>query len=150
LRTAEEEVTTVGDASDYKSLWLATQRRLDYYHKIATSQSERSFLHAQIAGAIGFTVLIICAVVSGFSRSTSAAIVSGATGVFGGALGAFIGGTFLKIQHQASAQLQAYFLEPLEFSRMLTAERIAMTLTKDMKEATLSEVVKSIATRSSS
>jgi hypothetical protein len=36
----------VGDESrtDFGTLWKVTQKRLDYYHKIATSQAERSFL----------------------------------------------------------------------------------------------------------
>jgi hypothetical protein len=145
LRTAEDEFVSADTSADQKSLWVATQRRLDLYHKIATSQAERSFLHAQIAAVAGFTVLIGCAVIAGLSRSTSAAVVSGATGVFGGALGAFIGATFLRMQQQASSQLQAYFLQPLEFSRILTAERIALGLSQDAKESALSEVVKAIA-----
>jgi hypothetical protein len=66
-----------GGDTDFGALWTATQKRLDYYHKIATTQAERSFMYGQIAAGAGFVVVIIAAFIAGFSRSTAAAIASG-------------------------------------------------------------------------
>ena len=75
-----------GGDTDFGALWTATQKRLDYYHKIATTQAERSFMYGQIAAGAGFVVVIIAAFIAGFSRSTAAAIASGVAGVAGGGL----------------------------------------------------------------
>src|SRR6185437_10224581 len=43
----------VADADDLtlNSLWTVTQKRLDYYHRIATGQSEKSFTYGLVAAA---------------------------------------------------------------------------------------------------
>jgi hypothetical protein len=143
LRQAEA-IATAGDASDYGSLWVVTQRRLDYYHKIATGQAERSFRYAQLAAFTGFSVLVICAIIAGFARSTSAAVVSGAAGTVAAALSAYIGRTFMRMQHEASTQLQGYFRQPLDFARILTAERIASSLSGDARDTALASIIQSI------
>lgn len=141
---AEQSVAEEGADIQFASLWFATQRRLDYYHKIATGQARQSFLNAQIAAGLGFLVLVISAVVAGVANSVSASIVAGATGVFGGALGGYMGTTFVRMQQDASTRLRAYFLQPLEFSRILAAERLAETLDGSARDAALLSVIRSI------
>ena len=126
LAAAEEEIST--GSTDFGTLWTATQKRLDYYHKIATTQSERSFLNGQIAACAGFSIVIGAAIAAAFSRSAAAAIASAVTGIAGGGLGAYVGATFMKSQDAATAQLRAYFDQPLEFSRILAAERLIFAL----------------------
>jgi hypothetical protein len=142
LRQVEDEIT--GGDTDFGTLWAATQKRLDYYHKIATTQAERSFMYGQIAAGAGFVVIIIAAFVAGFSRSTAAAIASGVTGVAGGGLGAYIGSTFMKSQDMASAQLRAYFSQPLEFSKYLAAERLLTFIDKSDRTAAVNDMISSI------
>ena len=147
LKEVEQEIS--GDPQkDLVMLWSATQKRLDIYHKIATTQSERSFLYAQIAAGMGFLVLIIAAVIAGFSRSTAASIVAGVTGISGGGLGAYIGATFMKSQEMASTQLRAYFNQPLEFSRYLEAERLILLVNEKNRAATVQGIITSIAAAS--
>lgn len=122
LKQAEQEITS--GSTDFGALWAATQRRLDYYHKIATTQAERSFMYGQIAAGAGFVVIMIAALIAAISRSTAGAIAASITGVSGGGLAAYIGATFMKSQDSAAAQLRAYFLQPLEFSKYLAAERL--------------------------
>jgi hypothetical protein len=52
LSRAESEVTN--EELDLPSLWSLTQKRLDYYHSLATSQAEKSFNYGLLAAGIGF------------------------------------------------------------------------------------------------
>lgn len=143
LKQVELEIT--GDvAQDFVTLWGATQKRLDLYHKIATTQSERSFLYGQIAAGIGFVVIIIAALIAGFSRSTGASIAAAVSGVAGGGLAAYIGKTFMKSQEAATAQLKAYFNQPLELSRYLEAERLLSLVNEKQRGASVNSIITSI------
>jgi MFS family permease len=122
LRAAESGISA--GSTTFTTLWTATQARLDYYHKIATTQSERSFQYGQYAAAAGFAIVVIAVVLAAFSKSAPAAIASAVTGLAGGGLGGYIGATFMKTQESSAAQLRAYFDQPLEFSRALAAERL--------------------------
>jgi hypothetical protein len=143
LKETEEEIS--GDAQkDLIRLWSATQKRLDIYHKIATSQSERSFLYAQVAAGMGFLVVVAAALIAGISRSTAASIVAGVAGISGGGLAAYIGATFMKSQEMASTQLRAYFNQPLEFSRYLEAERLMHLIDQKDRTETVQSIIMSI------
>lgn len=144
LNAAEEAAVGEGAQVDFSNLWLVTQKRLDYYHTIATTQARESFRNAQIAAGAGFLTLVVSAVIAGAATSTSASIVAGATGMFGGALGAYLGATFVKMQQEASARLRAYFLQPLEFSRALAAERLTNSLEGDAKNSAILRIVDAI------
>jgi hypothetical protein len=132
LVRAEASLPSDMDASlDFQSLWTVTQKRLDYYHRIATSQAERSFLFGQLAAGVGFTVILGCAVAAAFARSSTAAIVVALLGATGGGLAGYIGSTFMRSQETAAAQLRAYFLQPLQFSKVLAGERLLEQMTDD-------------------
>ncbi|NEA34988.1 hypothetical protein [Streptomyces sp. SID13031] len=128
LAQAEAKLAEVSDAddgsTDFASLWQVTQRRLDYYHRIATTQSERSFSYGQRAAWLGLALLTLCAVLSILAKSPTAAGIAGALGLAGGGLAGYLGRTFMRTQEAATAQLREYFAQPLEFSRYLAAERI--------------------------
>jgi hypothetical protein len=142
LKQVESEVT--GGATDFGTLWAATQKRLDYYHQIATTQAERSFMYGQVAAAAGFGVIALSAIIAGFSRSIAASIAAAVTGVSGGGLGAYIGSTFMKSQDAASAQLRAYFSQPLEFSKYLAAERLLTFIGEDNRLPAVNNMISSI------
>ncbi len=148
LRQAEKEITS--GETDFASLWAVTQKRLDYYHKIATTRSERSFLYGQIAAGIGFVVLLTVSVIAGFAASPTASVTVGAVGIVGGGLGAYAGKTFMKSQEAAAAQLREYFLQPLEFSKYLAAERILELLDEKDRTSSVRLLIEAIATGSSS
>lgn len=110
LQENERELAESGDELDLPSLWAATQKRIDYYHEIATSQAEISFRTGMIASVAGFILLLVVAVLGMFATSAPAAITVGSVGVAGAAMSAYIGATFLKAQSEASAQLRQFFL----------------------------------------
>jgi hypothetical protein len=89
-------------------------------------------------------VLVISAVIAGLANSASASIVAGAAGVFGGALGGYMGTTFVRMQQDASTRLRAYFMQPLEFSRVLAAERLAETLEGSARDAAVLAIIRSV------
>ena len=142
IKEAEREL--IGGSEDFRTLWGLTQKQLDYYHKIATGQAERSFLYGQIASAVGFAVIIIASLIGAFSTSTAGAIAATVTGVSGGGLAAYVGATFMKSQESAASQLRAYFLQPLELSKYLAAERLLSFIDETDRTTVVGDMVRSI------
>ncbi|MCM3301460.1 hypothetical protein M4D73_25055 [Streptomyces pseudogriseolus] len=105
-------------------LWRLTQRRLDLYHTIATTQARRSFASAQTSMIVGFAMLAAFVALAVNISNTTGAIVAGGLGAVSAALAGFISKTFVKSQQTAAEHLKAYFDQPLEFSRYLAAERL--------------------------
>ncbi|MGW3731316.1 TRADD-N-associated membrane domain-containing protein [Streptomyces sp. NPDC000851] len=126
-------------------LWVTTSDRLDLYHQIATRQAEQSFRHAQMAMAIGFATIVVAASVAAFAAKTTAgSIVSGVLGATGAAMAAYIGRTFVRSREIAAAHLRSYFLQPLEFSRYLAAERLIATLEPSARPAAVDHLAQAI------
>jgi hypothetical protein len=142
LRQAESEVSE--GATDFLSLWRATQKRLDYYHTIATTQSRDSFLYGQLAAGAGFLVIVIACIAAVFSDSSAAAIAAALIGVTGGGLGGYIGATFMRVQAATSESMQGYFLQPLEFSRLLAMERLIETLPAEDRARAVQQLIGTI------
>jgi hypothetical protein len=133
------------DSPTLESLWSLTQRRLDYYHDLATTQAETSFARAQTAMIIGFVLVLALAWFGTTAKSGSGSIVAGTLSGIVGAATAYIAGTFIRTQENASSHLKSYFLQPLEFSRFLAAERIAMKMQGPARDQTLSSVAIAVA-----
>jgi hypothetical protein len=130
---------------DLATLWSLTQKRLDYYHKLATGQSEKSFTYGLLAAGIGFLIIAASAVVAGLARSPTASVTAGLLGVGGGGLAAYIGATFMRLQENATSQLRAYFAQPLEFSRFLAAERLLDKLDAGDRPAATQVIIAALA-----
>lgn len=148
LRQAESQVQSDVEANfdlDLSSLWNLTHKRLDYYHEIATRQAETSFRNAQAAMLGGFGLLFIAIVLSLLSRNVAASIATGLLGAVAAGVGGYISRTFLKSQDSAATHLRAYFLQPLEFSRYLVAERLLNTLPTEHKTAGILTIIEAIA-----
>lgn len=137
LRRQESKLAASG--TDFDALWAATQRRIDFYHDIATDQSKKSFRSGQMAAYTGFAVLLIVAGAAVLASNTAAAIAAGTIGVAGAGLSAYIGSTFMKSQMSASEQLRSTFLQPVEFARVLSAERLSTSSSRRIGEKPLSE-----------
>jgi ABC-type multidrug transport system fused ATPase/permease subunit len=130
--------------TDFASIWAVTQKRIDYYHKIATSQARNSYISSQIATVVGFVIIIVFGVIASQATSPTAAISAGAVGVVGGGLSAYIGSTFMKAQSEATAQLSQFFLQPVEFARLLGAERLIESLGPDQRAEAVHHIVRSM------
>jgi hypothetical protein len=141
---AESEVSEDGQL-DLMKLWAVTQKRLDYYHQLATGQAEKSFNYGLIAAGVGFIVLVGSAVAAAAGESTAASISAGLVGVAGGGLAGYIGRTFMRLQESAAVQLRAYFSQPLEFSRLLGAERLLEQLDPGARQLATQEIIRAIA-----
>lgn len=142
LRREEGEVASAG--TDFGSLWAVTQKRIDLYHQIATVQSKTSFVNGQIAAYTGFLVIIVVAVIAGFTQNATGAIAAGVIGVAGAGLSGYIGATFMKAQAAASAQLREYFLQPVEFARVLAAERLLDKLEVKDRGPVVADIIKTM------
>ncbi|MQW78193.1 hypothetical protein GHK92_20210 [Nocardioides sp. dk4132] len=149
----EAEAQFVDDTTEtgFQSLWSVTQRRLDYYHQIATSQSRQSFIYGQVAAGLGLAIVLLCAVLAAAADSTAASVSSALLGAAGAGLAGYIGATFMRSQDIAAQQLRAYFSQPLEFSRFLAAERLLSSIDDaSAREAATVQLVAAIAAGTSS
>jgi ABC-type multidrug transport system fused ATPase/permease subunit len=129
---------------DLATLWAVTQERIDFYHDIAIKQSRRSFFGGQLATWFGFLAVIGLGVFAASAKSATAAIAAGASALGAGALSAFIGATFLRSQTESSAQLRQFFSQPVEFIRILGAERLVETLDGNQRAAAVQQIIKSM------
>ncbi|QKG21037.1 TRADD-N-associated membrane domain-containing protein [Actinomadura verrucosospora] len=136
--------TDLNASLELSDLWVLNQRRLDLYHQIATNQAKSSFRYAQLAAGLGFLVLIGAAVTVWFSDSTTTAVTTGAIGVFGGSLGAYLGGTFMNVQRAAAEQLRQYFDHPLELSKILISERLLENIPADQRVESVQHLMRSV------
>jgi hypothetical protein len=90
----------------------------------------------------------MASVIAGFAASPTASVAAGLVGIAGGGLGAYAGNTFMKSQETAARQLREYFLQPLEFSKYLAAERILELLDEKDRMASVRLLIEAIATGS--
>ncbi|MEU6495714.1 hypothetical protein [Streptomyces sp. NPDC046984] len=128
-------------------LWAVTNARLDLYHEIATRQAQQSFRNAQAAMVIGFLLLAAFVTVAFKASTTTGAVVAGGLGAVSAALSGYVSRTFVKSQETAAEHLKAYFDQPLEFARYLTAERLITEagLTEDQRREAVLVLVKGLA-----
>lgn len=144
LQDEENRVAEELKDTDFGTLWAVTQKRIDYYHEIATSQSRRSFVSTQIATVIGFALIVGFGLLAAQASTAIGAISTAAVGIVGAGLSAYIGSTFMKAQSEASAQLRQFFLQPVEFSRLLGAERLVDSLDPEERAKAVQVIVKTM------
>jgi hypothetical protein len=146
-RDLDEVEKAVADADDLtlNSLWTVNQKRLEYYHRIATSQSEMSFTYGLLAAAVGLLVTVIAVVVSAFAHNAAGSAAAGVVGLAGSGVSAYLGATFMRLQETTTKQLRAYFSQPLELSRYLVPERLLTSLDSANKEEAVLHLIRSIA-----
>jgi hypothetical protein len=122
-------------AVNFESLWHETQERLSIYHKMATSQSAKSYRNSQGAIVAGFVVLISAVIFSSFTSSTGGAIAAGGIAAVGAALTGYLTRTFMRMHESSSRQLRSYFDQPLDLSRSLAAERLLSQIPDEARRA---------------
>jgi hypothetical protein len=142
LQKEEKELAASG--TDFDALWVLTQKRIDFYHEIATQQARSSFRSGQFAAYAGFAIVVLIAIFAAFTNSGTGAIAASVIGVAGAGLSAYVGATFMRAQESSAAQLRAYFLQPVEFARVLAAERLLGTLEADHRARIVEQIISSI------
>ena len=137
----------VDDELGLDTLWRLTQTRLDYYHRLATTQSALSFNSSVVAMIAGFLRLVGASIAAAVSTSTAGSIAAGAIGVIGGGLSGFIAATFLRLQEASAVQLREYFVQPVVFLQFLAAERLVRQLSADNRDEATRTIISSIVTQ---
>lgn len=146
IQAKEAAAATGDDALSLPALWALTQQRIDLYHRLATSQSSTSFRIGQITMIVGFLAVIGLGILAALAPTGTAAIAASVVAVAGAALSGFVGATFMKSQSEASGQLREFFLQPVEFARLLGAERLlGLVTTEEAKEKAIEQVIKAMA-----
>lgn len=127
------------------ALWHITQKRLDYYHQIATNQARQSFRNAKVAMWVGFVILVGGAILAAQSETATGKIVVGSMGAAAAALAGFVSRTFIRSQESSATHLRAYFTQPLEFSRYLYAQGLIAEMEPEHRAQATTELVKALA-----
>ncbi|MBV1778681.1 hypothetical protein KRR55_06085 [Paeniglutamicibacter sp. ABSL32-1] len=144
LQTEESTLSESMDKNtDFGSLWAVTQKRIDYYHTIATTQARRSFINTQIATGAGFVLVVVMGFVAASANTTTAAVAAGSVGIVGGGLSAYIGSTFMRSQSEATNLLGSFFVQPVAFSQLLGAERLLEHLEPEQKFEAIKTIITS-------
>jgi hypothetical protein len=142
LRRTEGQLADRGTAVTFHELWMANNERIDFYHDIATTQSQASFRAAQVTALVGFLLIIALGLFAIFFGDGTAAIAASIIGLAAAGMSGYIGATFMKSQAEASAQLRLFFAQPVELARLLSAERlIQQHLPKDAQPSAVSSVL---------
>lgn len=105
-------------------LWESVNSRLEKYHNDAQTQGRQAFVAAMTAMWIGFLVLVPSGAAAVTASTTTGAIVTGSLGGVSAAVAGYIAKTFLRAHEETSRHLRGYFLQPVEMSRCLSAERV--------------------------
>jgi hypothetical protein len=144
LAAADDAVYGEGSSLELSPLWVANHERLSLYHRIATQQAQRSFQRAQTAMIVGFSIVAISVPLALIARTAAGSLAAGILGAVAAALSGYISHTFIRSQESAAQHLKAYFLQPLEFSRYLVAERLLNTLNDQQKADGILAIVRGI------
>lgn len=112
-------------------LWNQAQNRLNAYHRLASSQSQFSFVMLMSVATAAFGIIGVVAWQAADARTTGGAVAGGAVGAVVGALAAYVNRTFQRIHREATSRLSAYFAQPLLLTRLLAAERLLQRLDGD-------------------
>lgn len=145
IQERERDLAESGEPLSLAELWSVTQERIEYYHKIVTTQSEVSFRNGAITSYLGLGLLLALAVVAIFTGGDLAtSVVIGVLGAIGAALSGFLGATFIKLHTEASAQLREFFSQPVEFSRLLGAERLIESLPPSERAESVQLVIRAM------
>ena len=141
IQKIEKDVVDRVDDTAFAELWATTQLRIDGYHAIATAQARRSFVGTQVATFAGFVIVIGLGVAAATAPSFAGSVTAATVAVIGGGISAYVGHTFMKSQVQAAAQLRQFFFQPVEFTRLLGAERLIETLPDADKAAAILKII---------
>lgn len=145
LQEREQSLADSGEPLSLAALWAVTQQRIEYYHQIVTTQSEVSFKNGAVTSYVGLGLLLALAGVATFNTGDLAtSITIGALGAVGAALSGYLGATFIRLQSESAAQLREFFSQPVEFSRLLGAERLIEYLPADQRAQAVQLVIEAM------
>jgi hypothetical protein len=118
ITQSREQVSDALAHLDVVALWNSNQEQIDIYHQIVTNQAKSAYRSAVVAMVVGLILLVSLAGFAATLRSDPAAsVILGSLGAIGGAIGAYIAATFLKVHAAATDQLQIFFAQPVEFAK---------------------------------
>lgn len=139
-KEAAEQLNPEEDTA-FTALWAATRNRIDTYHSLALAQAQRSFLGTQIATYAGFAIVVGLGIAAAAAPTFAGSVTAATVGVIGGGLSTYVASTFMKSQAQATDQLRQFFNQPMEFTRLLSIERLLEDLSEADKSAAVLRII---------
>ncbi|SRR6266498_3628230 len=123
----------------------ATQLALsNAYYKSVLSQAQRSFVVAAVSAGVGLIFFLAALIVAIRSSKLDAAAIS----MIGGAIVEVIAGLNFWLYSKTSSQLDSFHVRLQQTQNYLLANSVGLQLTDEARDASLSGLVKTIATRS--
>jgi hypothetical protein len=144
VREQEEEAAeqlSPEEDTGFKALWAATRNRIDTYHSLALDQAQKSFLGTQIATYAGFAIIVGLGIAAAAAPTLAGSLTAATLGVIGGGLSTYVASTFMKSQAQAMDQLRQFFNQPMEFTRLLSIERLLEDLPEADKTTAILKII---------
>lgn len=144
VREQEQEATEQlkpEEDTAFTALWAATRERIDTYHSLALEQAQKSFLGTQIATYAGFVIIVGLGVAAAAAPTFAGSVTAATVGVVGGGLSTYVGSTFMKSQAQATDQLRQFFNQPMEFTRLLSIERLMEGLSEADRSVAILKII---------
>lgn len=121
----QKAVDDLGEDLSLPKLVRLNRRQLDEYHVLSVRQATIAFRNMQWAGIAAFIVLVL-GIYTAFEQTDTVGQIATATlSGLGTTLSAYVSSVFYRSYRDTTDQLKHYYREPIEASRLLTAERIS-------------------------
>jgi Flp pilus assembly protein TadB len=120
---------------DLQSLWRYNKDQLQRYHHLVLNYATSARRTTQLTLTTGFAFLLIIGIVAVLARTVPGAIASSVVVAAGAAVTGFVAQAVLRNSDTSSKEVSAFFSHPLDFERMLAAERIIQEMPEASQEA---------------
>jgi hypothetical protein len=125
-------------------LWIANEEQLEGYHRLVLNYAASTRVTTQLSLLAGFLFLIVICAFALSSHSLVSAVASSVVATAGAVVTGFIARAVLRNAETSSSEVNAFFTHPLETQRILTAQRIADTMSDEAKQEAKLLMVKAL------
>jgi hypothetical protein len=140
-QAVDSAIDKLEDDPSFSALLKVNQTQMDQYHDITKHQAAHSYRNSQLAMGSGLAIIVLAAIAAIVLKDDSAKIILGSIAGVATAFSAYIGATFLNAYRSALKQLNTYFNQPLVASYLLSAERIAGTMSREHRDEMRAKII---------
>lgn len=140
-QAVDSAVANLRTDHSFSALYRVNQTQMDQYHGITKHQAANSYRNSQIAMGSGLAFVVLAAIAAIVLKDEQTKIILGSIAGVATAFSAYIGATFLNAYHSALNQLNTYFHQPMVTSYLLSAERIASSLSPENRDEMRAKII---------
>ena len=139
-----QDISDVEGTPDFAALLDFNVRQMRVYQELSTSQARTSYRRSQFAFLIGLGLIAAAVVLAFLANDETTKIAASGVAGLGGALSAYISGTYLRVYERTLDQLNFYYRQPLVNSYLLTAERLANAMPDGKRDAAYERLLEQV------